>query len=129
MNLTDVTGWWDWCDCLMWSTGVFASSVRGCWLKWLMDVADCCDYNVDIGDLGVDVFDVRENGLDFCDDGVDVWDFGVDFCDVGVDVADFDDYSNKIDLDLSYINNLSLKQDIKIFFKTFQIVFFKVGSR
>ncbi len=44
-------------------------------------------------------------------------------------VADFDDYSNKIDLDLSYINNLSLKQDIKIFFKTFQIVFFKVGSR
>jgi lipopolysaccharide/colanic/teichoic acid biosynthesis glycosyltransferase len=44
-------------------------------------------------------------------------------------VADFDDYSNKIDFDLLYINNLSLKQDVKIFFKTFQIVFSKIGSR
>ena len=44
-------------------------------------------------------------------------------------VADFDDYSNKIDLDIFYINNLSLKQDVKIFFKTFQIVFLKIGSR
>lgn len=44
-------------------------------------------------------------------------------------VADFDDYSNKIDLDICYIKNISLKQDIKIFLKTFQIVFFKVGSR
>ncbi len=44
-------------------------------------------------------------------------------------VADFDDYSNKIDLDLLYINNLSLRQDVKIFFKTFQIVFLKIGSR
>ncbi|MDC0152528.1 sugar transferase, partial [bacterium] len=44
-------------------------------------------------------------------------------------VADFDDYSNKIDLDLFYIKNLSFKQDIKIFFKTFQIIFLKIGSR
>lgn len=44
-------------------------------------------------------------------------------------VADFDDYLDKIDYDIYYINNLSLKQDIKIFFKTFKIVLFKVGSR
>lgn len=44
-------------------------------------------------------------------------------------VADFDDYSKKIDYDLLYVENISLLQDIKIFFKTFQIVLFKVGSR
>ncbi len=44
-------------------------------------------------------------------------------------VADFDDYSNKIDLDVLYVRNLSLWQDIKIFFKTFKTIFFKVGSR
>ena len=44
-------------------------------------------------------------------------------------VADFDDYSKKIDYDLFYVKNMSLLQDIWIFFKTFQIVFFKIGSR
>jgi len=44
-------------------------------------------------------------------------------------VADFDDYSNKIDLDVLYVSNLSLWQDIKIFFKTFKTIFFKIGSR
>ena len=44
-------------------------------------------------------------------------------------VANLNDYSKKIDYDLSYVENMSLLQDIKIFFKTFQIVFFKIGSR
>ena len=44
-------------------------------------------------------------------------------------VADFDDYSKKIDYDLLYVNNISLSQDIKIFFKTFKVIFLKIGSR
>tara|TARA_Y100001970_G_C14244691_1_gene867267 strand:+ start:430 stop:1017 length:588 start_codon:yes stop_codon:yes gene_type:complete len=44
-------------------------------------------------------------------------------------VADFDDYSKKIDYDLFYVKNISLKLDIKIFLKTFKIIFLKIGSR
>ncbi len=44
-------------------------------------------------------------------------------------VSDFDDYLHKLNLDIQYVNSFSLLQDIKIFFKTFYIVFFKVGSR
>jgi len=44
-------------------------------------------------------------------------------------VSDFDDYLHKLNLDIQYVDNFSLLQDIKIFFKTFFVVFFKVGSR
>ena len=44
-------------------------------------------------------------------------------------VADFDDYSKKIDYDLFYVENISLKQDIYIFLKTFKTIFLKIGSR
>ena len=44
-------------------------------------------------------------------------------------VADFDDYSKKIDYDLFYVENISLKQDIYIFLKKFKTIFLKIGSR
>ena len=44
-------------------------------------------------------------------------------------VSDFDEYLKKLNLDIQYVDNFSFLQDIKIFFKTFFVIFFKVGSR
>tara|TARA_Y100000590_G_C15316804_1_gene862357 strand:- start:246 stop:731 length:486 start_codon:yes stop_codon:yes gene_type:complete len=44
-------------------------------------------------------------------------------------VGDYDNYSKKLEFDLQYIQNFSLAQDLKIFFKTFYVIVFGVGSR
>lgn len=44
-------------------------------------------------------------------------------------VSDFDDYINKINYDLDYVNNISIFIDIKIFFKTFFVLIYNKGAR
>ena len=44
-------------------------------------------------------------------------------------VGDYDNYSKKLEFDSKYIKNFSFSQDLKIFFKTFYVIIFGVGSR
>ncbi len=44
-------------------------------------------------------------------------------------VGDYDNYSQKLEFDSEYIEKFSLYQDLKIFFKTFYVIIFGVGSR
>jgi len=44
-------------------------------------------------------------------------------------VGDYDNYAKKLEFDSEYIQNFSFAQDLKIFIKTFYIIFFGVGSR
>ena len=42
---------------------------------------------------------------------------------------DYLTYNQRVKLDMFYIDNMSLKLDIKIFFKTFIVIFKRRGSK
>ena len=44
-------------------------------------------------------------------------------------VSDLDDYINKINYDLDYVNNISILTDTIIFFKTFFVLIYNKGAR
>ena len=44
-------------------------------------------------------------------------------------VADLDDYINKMNYDLAYVDKFGLLIDLKIFFKTFVVMILRIGSR